>query len=304
MSILFFEPNRYYNTLGQHEPALRIHDGDTVITATIDAHGNDKHGSNVALRPNPMTGPFYIEEAEPGDVLMVHFDKIFPNRNTGWASNMVAPNVVDPSFAAELPPKEIMHWDLDLPGGTAKLSNPNMVLSYLTLTLSPFMGCFGVSPAGGQAISTASSGEHGGNMDYRGFRTGTIAYLPVFVQGALFFLGDGHAVQGDGEIVGNGIETSFDVQFTIRILKGKTINWPRGEDDQYIFTVGNARPLEQAVQHATTEMLRWLREDYGLDYNSASSLLGQCVEYDVGNIFNPAYTMVCKLKKSFLPVAL
>ena len=127
-----------------------------------------------------------------------------------------------------------------------------------------------------------------------------ILYAVIFVPGALVHVGDGHAIQGDGEIVGTGIEISMDVQFTVRLIKGKRIEWPRGESADYIFTVGNARPLDQAVQHATSEMLRWLREDYGLDTLSASILLGQCVEYDLGNVFDPAYTMICKLRNALL----
>ena len=137
-------------------------------------------------------------------------------------------------------------------------------------------------------------------MDYRGFIDGVTVYFPVFVHGALLHVGDGHATQGDGEIVGTGIEISMDVKFTVRVIKGKRIRWPRGDNGQYIFTVGNARPLDQALQHATTEMLRWLQEDYELDATSASLLLGQCVEYDVGNVFDPAYTMVCKIRKALL----
>ena len=137
-------------------------------------------------------------------------------------------------------------------------------------------------------------------MDYRGFVSGVTVYLPICVPGALIFVGDGHAVQGDGEIAGTGIEISFDVQFTVGLRKGKHIRWPRGENDTHIFTVGNARPLDQAVQHATTEMLCWLQEDFGLDPLGASILLGQCVEYDLGNMYDPAYTMVCKLAKRFL----
>jgi amidase len=140
----------------------------------------------------------------------------------------------------------------------------------------------------------------GGNMDYPGFVAGVTAYFPVFVPGALLHIGDGHATQGDGEIVGTGIEISMDVQFTVRVIKGPRIRWPRGENAEFIFTVGNARPLDQAVQHATTEMLRWLKEGYGLDGTSASLLLGQCVRYDLGNIFDPAYTMVCKVPKAVL----
>jgi len=141
-------------------------------------------------------------------------------------------------------------------------------------------------------------------MDYRGFVAGVTVYFPVFVPGALIHVGDGHAIQGDGEIVGTGIEISMDVQFTARVVKGKRIHWPRGENADYIFTVGNARPLDQALQHATTEMLRWLEADYGLDKVSASILLGQAVEYDLGNVYDPAYTMVCKLRKALLPQGL
>ena len=84
-------------------------------------------------------------------------------------------------------------------------------------------------------------------------------------------------------------------------IKGKTIRWPHGENEHYHFTVGNARPLDQAAQHATTEMLRWLQDEYNLDAPSANLLLGSYVEYDVGNFFDPAYTMVCKLPKRVLP---
>jgi acetamidase/formamidase len=138
-------------------------------------------------------------------------------------------------------------------------------------------------------------------MDYRGLVAGVTVYFPVFVPGGLLFMGDGHAVQGDGEIVGTGIEVSFDVEFTVKLLKGKKINWPRAENEGYIMTMGNARPLDQALQHATTEMIRWLLEDFKMDASAIHILMGQCVEYDVGNVYDPAYTMVCKLRKDLIP---
>jgi amidase len=113
-------------------------------------------------------------------------------------------------------------------------------------------------------------------------------------------LGDVHAVQGHGEICGTGIEVSAEVQFTVRVIKDKRLGWPRGENDEYIFTAGNARPLDQALQHATTEMMRWLQQDYGLDGVAAGFLLGQAVEYEVGNVYDPAYTMICKVPKRLL----
>ncbi|HSE46308.1 MAG TPA: acetamidase/formamidase family protein, partial [Gemmatimonadales bacterium] len=192
-------------------------------------------------------------------------------------------------------------WEVDLEGGTATLVQPETKLGRLTLPLRPMLGCFGVAPPGGQALGTATSSVNGGNMDYRGFREGVTVYFPVFEPGALFHLGDGHAVQGDGEIAGTGIEISMDVTFTAWVhRKARPITWPRAEDDTFIMAVGNARPLDQAVQHATTELFRWLMEDYDLDERAVSTLLGQCIRYDLGNVFDPAYTMVAKIEKRLI----
>ena len=110
----------------------------------------------------------------------------------------------------------------------------------------------------------------------------------MFADGALFFLGDGHALQGDGEMDGTGVEISMDVRFSLDLIKGKTIGWPRAEDETFLMTCGNVRPLDQAVQHATTEMVSWLETDYGLTTREAHMLLGRFVEYDVGNMYDPA----------------
>lgn len=248
-----------------------------------------------------MTGPFYIEGAEPGDMLQVTLDSIRPNRDYGWTRKVVAPNVVDPEYVRQLPDdQETINWQIDPVASTATAELPGHTPDKIVTSLAPMLGCFGVAPPGRQSISTATSGPMGGNMDYRGFVSGVTCYFPVFAKGALFHLGDGHAAQGCGEIVGTGIEISMDVQVTFNVLKEKQSAWPRGENVDYIFTAGNARPLDQCVQHATTEMLKWLQQDYGFDALAANMLLGQCVEYDLGNIFDPAYTMVCKVPKKYL----
>ncbi|MFN8491048.1 MAG: acetamidase/formamidase family protein [Caldilineaceae bacterium] len=306
MATHHFQPTRYYTTIGSHEPVLRIAPGDTVVTTTVDARGQDSNAQEITPRGNPMTGPFYVEGAEPGDTLVVHLDKLMPNRTYGWTARMLAANVVDPDYVPELPwpregPKGPAKWHVDTQAWTATLLEPETKLGKLTLPLNPMVGCFGVAPAQGQAISTATSAEHGGNMDYNGFVQGVTVYFPVFMPGALFHIGDGHATQGDGEIVGTGIEISFDVQFTVELRKGKRIGWPRGENAEYIFACGNARPLDQCLQHATTEMVKWLQADYGLDAHGAQILMGQTVKYDLGNIYDPAYTMVCKMPKRLLP---
>jgi len=301
-----FEPDVFHSTIGSHPPVLRIEPGDTVVTSTVDAAGRDARGSLVATPGNPQTGPFFISGAQPGDMLEVRFDRIWPNRDRAVASASIAPGVLEPGYLREQPAaseRAIAEWHVDAEHGTATLLSPSTALGSLTLPIDPMLGCFGVAPDRGQAISTATSGPHGGNMDYRGFRAGVTVFLPVFTEGALFFLGDGHALQGDGEITGTGLEISMDVEFSVSLHKQASIHWPRGETAGHLFTVGNARPLDEAVQHATTEMLRWLRGDLHLDELSAHILMGYCAEYDVGNVYDPAYTMVCKIEKKFLPVA-
>ncbi|HUN09142.1 MAG TPA: acetamidase/formamidase family protein [Aggregatilineales bacterium] len=301
MKIHRFTPTHYFNTIGSHEPVLHIAPGDTVITTTVDAHGQDAADRTVTAGPNPMTGPFYIEGAEPGDTLVVRIERLIPNRATGWGRPGLAHNVVDPTDVAALPSRqELAIWRIDPVQGRVYLQEPMGKLGAFSLPLQPMIGCFGVAPADGQAISTATSGEYGGNMDYNGYGEGVTAYFPVFQPGALFHLGDGHAWQGDGEISGTGVETSFEMQFSVDLRKGQPSGWPRGENATHIFTAGNARPLDQAVQHATSEMLRWLQADYGFSAQEANLLLGYAVEYSVGNMFDPAYTMICKIAKRYL----
>jgi len=294
-----FHPTRYHNVIGTADPVLHLADGDTLITDTIDASGLDASEKSASSGPNPMTGPFFIEGAEPGDTLAVRIDRLTPSRATGWTYSPLAFTVLDPAAIPDRPPGQRHVWDISSNAGTVRLREPPPGLADFTPPLQPMIGCFGVAPARGQAFSTATSAQNGGNMDYRRFAPGTTAWFPVSVPGALFYLGDGHACQGDGEIVGTGIETSFEMEVTFRVLK-RTITWPRGETADDIFTIGNTRPLDQALQHATTEMMRWLGEDYGLDPRAASHLMGQVVRYDVGNVFNPAYTVACRIAKSWL----
>jgi amidase len=298
-----FDPTRFHTTIGSHEAVLGVTDRDTIETWCVDAGGRDRDGELITEGGNPQTGPFHVQGAEPGDTLEVRFDRLWPNRPRGFSGGLVAPHTVDPHFAAGLPYEGAGgdFWSLDLERGIAKLENPPEGLGEIELRFEPMLGCFGVAPARGQAISTATSAEHGGNMDYRGFREGVTVQLPVAAEGALLHVGDGHARQGEGEIVGTGIEVSFDVAVTVHVIKGKRIGWPRIDGEEYVMAVGNARPLDQALQHATTELMRMLEEDQGLSYRASSALLGQCIEYDIGNVYDPAYTVVAKLAREYVP---
>ena len=298
-----FEPDKYYLSIGSHSPALKISSGDTVNTNTLDAGGFDKNGVSVSGRGNPQTGPIYVEGAYPGDVLAVKLNSIWPNRGHGFCRPKIASNILEPGHENRVTDIDIFNFLLDFDTNTARIENPSEGLKDLLVPISPMIGCFGVAPDRGQSISTATSGPHGGNMDYRGFESGVTAYFPVFVEGALFHIGDGHAWQSDGEILGTGIEISMDVTLTLTVIPKIEIFWPRGQNENFIFTAGNVRPLDAALQHSTSEMLRWLVSDYGLSWPDANIMLGTYVQYDVGNVFDPAYTMICKVPKSVLPSA-
>jgi amidase len=296
-----FVPERFYNTFSAaHPPALRIKPGDRVVTKTVDAAGMDWNGKPVANGPNPQTGPFYIEGAEPGDMLVVTVAKIEINRATAFSGSLLAPYAVDPGALiarVDREPRRVT-WRLDKATGTARLDETDLVA--IELPLRPMLGCLGVAPARKEAIATSTPGNFGGNMDYAGLNAGVKVMLPVFEPGALLFLGDGHARQGEGEVVGTGLETSMDVEFSVDLVKKKAIGWPRLENDVHIMVLGCARPLLEALQHATTELQRWLVADYGLSERAAALLMGQAMEYEIANVVDPNFTVVAKMRKAVL----
>jgi len=161
------------------------------------------------------------------------------------------------------------------------------------------LGCMGVAPGPQEARPSIDCGFFGGNLDYTRLRAGTTLYLPVLVPGAYLFVGDGHAVQGAGEITGNGIEVSCAVKLRVSLLDME-IHCPRGEDDEVLFCVGCAEPFEQAVRLATLEMESWLGERCGLDRRQAGMLLGQLVQYEIGNLVSHGFSAACTMPKSIL----
>ena len=299
-----FTPERFYNTYSfAHPPALRIKPGDRVITTTLDASGVDAQGRQAGQGPNPQTGPFFVEGAEPGDLLVVTFEKIETNRATAYSGSLLAAYAVDPASIAtrqDRDPKRVT-WQIDKAAGVARLTDPDVQPATITLPLRPMLGCVAVAPARKEAIVTPTPGAFGGNMDYAGVTAGVTVMLPVNEPGALLFIGDGHARQGEGEVVGTGLETSMDVEFTVQVVKKKAASWPRMETDTHVMTLGSARPLLQALQHATSEMLRWLVADYGFSERGGSVFMGQALEYEIANVVDPNFTVVAKVRKALLP---
>jgi amidase len=299
-----FIPQAFYNTYSfAHPPALHIKPGDRVVTKTADASGVDWNGKTVAQGPNPQTGPFYVEGAEPGDALVVTIVRLETNRATAYSSSLLAPYAIDPGAIAARVDRAPLRttWTIDKARGVARLDQAEVQPGGIELPLKPMLGCIGVAPARKEAISTSAPGAFGGNMDYASMGAGVKLTLPVSEPGALLFLGDGHARQGEGEVVGTGLETSMDVEFTVDLVKKKAIGWPRLEDDTHVMVLGSARPLLEAFQHATTELQKWLMADYGFTERGAQAFMGQATEYEIANVVDPNFTVVAKIRKALLP---
>ncbi|HEY2151510.1 MAG TPA: acetamidase/formamidase family protein [Vicinamibacterales bacterium] len=301
-----FIPSVFYNTYSfAHPPALHIKPGDRVVTKTIDAGGVDWNGKQVASGGNPETGPFFIDGAEPGDVLVVILETLETNRTSANSGSLLAPYTADPGAIAtrvDRDPKRVT-WTIDKARGVARLDQTDILPAGFELPLKPMLGCIAVAPARKEAISTGVPGAFGGNMDYASMGAGMKLMLPVNEPGALLFLGDGHARMGEGEVVGSGLETSMDVTFSVQLVKKKAIGWPRLESDTHIMVLGSARPLLEAFQHATTELQKWLMADYGMTERGAQTLLGQAAEYEIANVVDPNFTVVAKIRKQNIPAA-
>jgi acetamidase/formamidase len=241
-------------------------------------------------------------------MLAVKIDDIQVTR--GWAWSRFIPgfgvlgiegNVAGPTGLNEPLPEMEFRWTYNDDLTEASIDLPSSKLGRATIPLHPFLGCIGVCPRFGETIDSLTPSNHGANMDCIETAAGTTVYLPVFVEGALLFFGDGHAAQGDGEACGVALETPTITELTVDVVKDYSIAWPRFENDDYIMTVGNTRPLIDAVRIAKTEMVLWLERDYGFDRWEGFQLLSQVGRVRVGNVVDPKYTIVVKFPKAQLP---
>ena len=287
---------------GGIEPALHINPGDTVRTSTVDSGGRDGAGKRRSNGGNPETGPFYVEGASPGDTLVVKFNRIRLNRDSAGSGNRIVGSALNPGYLqnAKYDDKFNSDWKLDREAGYAMLAKPSEHLKNYRVKLAPMLGCVGVAPPDMQKFQAGWLGGWGGNMDFNSIREGVTVYLPVYQAGALLFVGDGHAAQGDGELTGDALETSMDVEFTVTLIPGNNTGSPRAENDEYIMAMGIAGALPDALRNATTALARWLEKDYHLTPNETAIVLGSAMRYDVAELVDPQVNVVAKLAKSVL----
>ncbi len=313
MSTIEYTPGRdeLSCTFGAGTPVAHVKPGDVVRVATEDCFGGAVRGpadlpSVVCRFPylNPVSGPFFVEGAEPGDTLALHFVSVIPARD--WAVSTTFPHfgaLTSTHTTATLqdPLEErVWRYDIDVAAGTARYHATRGDYT-VDLPLDPMHGTVGVAPAGFEARSTLTCDAYGGNMDTPELRAGTTLYLGVNVPGALFALGDGHARQGQGEACGVGVESAMTTVLVVDLVKNAATPWPRIETDDRLMSIGCARPLEDAYRIAHTDLIGWTAALTGLDVLDAYQLISQVGEAPVGNVCDPNYALLASVAKRWLP---
>jgi amidase len=298
-----FVPTIFYRQFSAaNKPVLTVWPGDTVHTTTVDAGGTDEKGVTRVLGGNPETGPFYIETAAPGDTLVVHLTRVRLNRD--WAIS--DDGVVERGLTSDLATKmkdgfKNVRWHLDREKGVATPEKPAEHLKNYSVPMRPMLGCVATAPGSAQAApGTGDSGRYGGNMDFNEVVEGATVYLPVNVPGALLYVGDGHALQGDGELNGNALETSMDVEFMVDLIPAKRLPGPRIESATHIMAMGLSGSLDDAFRSATDNMARWLTDTYKLTPSEVAQVLGTSAEYKVSEVADRNAGIVLKINKERL----
>jgi amidase len=293
---------------GAAPPVARLAPGDVLETNTLDAFGDaiQKPGDTLALvkGDNPLTGPFLIEGAEPGDTIAVDFMALEVNGTQGvgaFAPGFGALNSTNytPMIQAPLP-ERIWLYPIHPDDNTATFQAHDSSFS-VKIPLHPFLGCIGVAPSDGEARSSVVPAEFGGNMDSSEASVGNTLYLPVNVPGALLYMGDGHAAMGDGEIAGTAIEVPLRVRLRVRVIKGQKIDWPRFENKDELMAVGIYRPLDDSLRIAFTQLIGWIHQDYGLSELDAYELLSKVATIHLAEMVDPNYVVIAKIDKKYLP---
>jgi amidase len=298
-----FAPSVFYREFSaSNKPVLIVAPGDSIHTTTVDAAGADQDGHSRVLGGNPQTGPFYVQSAISGDTLAVHLTRLRLNRDYAISDDAVVGRGTDNYLAIKMKDggKTVL-WHLDIAQGLASLQKPGAHMATYTVPVHPMLGCIATAPAPARgAPPTGDSGNYGGNMDFNEIVEGATIYLPVSVPGALLYLGDGHAAQGDGELNGDALETSLEVEFTVDVIPGRRTPGPRVESATHIMAMGLGGSLDDAFKSATANMAGWIAEDYKLTPSEVAELFGTAAEYRVSEVADRNAGVVLKISKERL----
>jgi acetamidase/formamidase len=298
-----FIPTTFYRQFSSViKPVLSVSTGDTIHTTTVDAAGMDENGVTRVLGGNPETGPFFVETAAPGDTLVVHLTRVRLNRDWALSDDSLVGRAMDSDLAVKMKdPGKSVRWHLDFERGVATPETHSEHLTRYSVPLKPMLGCVGVAQNTASASpGTGDSGNYGGNMDFNEIVEGATVYLPVSVPGALLYVGDGHAAQGDGELTGNALETSMDVELTVDVIPGKRVPGPRVESPTHFMAMGLGGSIDEAFRDATSNMAAWLTNDYKLTPSEVAQVLGTAAEYKVSEVADRNAGIVLKIRKERL----
>ncbi|CAB4641967.1 unannotated protein [freshwater metagenome] len=304
------DPATHTFTFGGREPVISVKPGTIIDSWSFDCFGGRvKSASDMSTQVcdprflNPQTGPFYVEGAEPGDTLAVHFISIEPRE--AWGVSTTVPffgALTSTPATATLQPALLERtwiYELDLKDRLVRYAAADTKFTAV-LPLDPMHGTVGVAPALGEVRSSLTPGNWGGNMDTPEMRAGVTCYLGVNVEGALFSFGDGHARQGEGETCGVAVETAMDTVLILDLIKGSPTPWPRIESDDHIMTTGSTKPLEDAFRIAHSEMVHWVSDLTGQSTLDSYQFVSQTALTPVANVVDTNYTMVAKVAKDYL----
>jgi amidase len=296
-------PVAFYRQFSAYtKPVLTVSPGDTIATSTVDAGGSDAKGVRRVLGGNPQTGPFFVEGAMPGDTLVVRIVRLRLNRDWAISDDGIVPRGLDGDLAVKMKDTgKTVRWHLDRAKGVATSEATNEHLASYTVPLRPMLGCVGVAPNPGQAApGTGDSGSWGGNMDFNEIVEGSTVYLPVRNPGALLYIGDAHAAQGDGELTGDALETSMDVEITVDVISGKSVPSPRVETATHQIAMGLDGSLDGAFRAATSNMAAWLTDQYKLTPSEVAQVLGTSAEYRISEVADRNAGIVLGIRKDRL----
>jgi len=283
-------------------PVLSVRSGDTVAMETMMA-SSDQVLPGVPIEeitrlrlehpgrgPHTVTGPIWVEGAQPGDVLKVKINRIDLRP---YGANWNLPGSLQlGQFPDELPEGQVRHFYFDLRRMMTEFA-PG-----IEIPLRPFPGIIGVARAEPGRYSTVPPGPFGGNMDIRELVEGTTVYLPVFVEGALLWSGDSHAAQGNGEINLTAIETAFnELSLTIEVIKGRPQNWPRIETPTHWITVGYDRDLNKALDILVEETTEFLMQQRGITREQAAALVSSLADVRIAEVVNQLKGVYAMLPK-------
>jgi len=288
------------------EPRLRIAPGDEVRFECVDASGGQVYPGMTAeafqgidrSRIHALTGPVWIDGAEPGDVLQVD---VLATQHSGWGWSSIIPGL---GFLKDRFQKPFLfHWELD---GLETRS-----LAPAVIPVRPFLGVMGVARAEDGSFRTRPPGAFGGNLDIRELCAGSKLYLPVFNPGALFSCGDGHAAQGDGEVCINGIECPLDVTLRFHLHKQQPISGPLVESSEAVVldsrsdswvVVESGEDIATAARAATSRMIDLLANRWGFSDEHAYILCSTALKLRLSQVVNePVYTVSAAISKQILP---